>query len=156
MKRNTKRTYIIADADHDLTLAQVAGVRVLEEARKIANELGRVVTVRDSLSDRLIATLAPTKLLVVCLFALSLLAGCTANPPAPTVLDQHPQLAADEALIREEGLLLAHYDAALSRAEAILQRTNRLLAAIETARKSESTDLASKARAAAIELEKSK
>jgi hypothetical protein len=59
----TKRTYVIADADHDLTLAQVSGVQVLKEARKIADELRTVVTVRDSLTDRLIATVSP-KLLV--------------------------------------------------------------------------------------------
>jgi hypothetical protein len=52
----TKRIYVIADADHDLTLAQVPGVQVLKEARKIADELRTIVTVRDSLSDRLIAT----------------------------------------------------------------------------------------------------
>jgi hypothetical protein len=119
-----KRTYIIADADHDLTLAQVSGVRVLKEARKIADELRTVVTVRDSLTDRLIATVSPK--LLVCLLCAFWLAGCAQDKPQ---LVEAPKQTAADALAIEQGQLLAKYDAALARAEVIMQRSNRIIAA---------------------------
>jgi hypothetical protein len=66
--------------------------------------------------------------LPVALVALAVLTGCAAETK-PQVVDLHPQLTADETLIREQGQLLAHYDAALVRAEAIMRRATAALAA---------------------------
>jgi hypothetical protein len=89
----------------------------------------------------------------VILLALALTA-CAEPSPAPVQVSEHHASATDE-LARQQGELLAHYDAALTRAEALLRKATIVIAAAKPptapAEAKAEESLASKARKAAIE-----
>jgi hypothetical protein len=105
--------------------------------------------------------------MIVILLAYAIaLAACAAEPPAPVPVSEHHATAADE-LAREQGALLAHYDAALTRAEVLLRKAAIVIAradananaaktAATTEVKTDDVSLAAKARAGALELEQTK
>ena len=99
--------------------------------------------------------------MIVILLAYAIaLAACAAEPPAPVPVSEHHATAADE-LAREQGALLAHYDAALTRAEVLLRKAAIVIAAANkpaaaTEVKADDASLAAKARAGALELEQTK
>jgi hypothetical protein len=128
MQKSEKCYLLSTTTGKDVCL--LSGERVLQKAREIADELRETIFVRDHLTDRIVARVAPLVPLVPKLLLLvgllSALAGCAETKPAPQALEK--QTSATDLLAQEQGALLLKYDQALVRAEHLLQQASRVIA----------------------------